>query len=98
MADSFPLLVLTQPQYTDGWRSAVTDAQWNTIWGYQSDFRVRMVRINEFPGPAFGAALAGTDGCCNTGVEQLISFTNTTGFPTANLKTYVFSLVFLTTS
>lgn len=73
-------------QYDDGWRSAITTDQWNTIWGYQSNFRVRMVRINEFPGPAFGATLAGAGGCCDTGTEQLISFTNTTGFPTANLK------------
>lgn len=71
----------------DGWRSAVTDDQWNTLWEYQANFKVRMVRINEFPNPAFGAGLAGAGGCCDTGVEQLISFTNTTLFPTANLKT-----------
>lgn len=71
----------------DGWRSAVTTDQWNTLWAYQASFKVRMVRINEFPGPAFGAGLAGAGGCCDTGVEQLISFTNTTSFPTANLKT-----------
>ncbi|KAH7366800.1 hypothetical protein B0T11DRAFT_237061 [Plectosphaerella cucumerina] len=73
-------------EYADGWRSAVTDAQWNTLWSYQTSFRVRMVRINEFPGPAFGSTVAGAGGCCDTGVEQLISFTNSTGFPTANLK------------
>ncbi|KAK7696884.1 hypothetical protein SLS64_014112 [Diaporthe eres] len=71
----------------DGWRSAVTTDQWNTLWAYQASFKVRMVRINEFPGPAFGAGLAGAGGCCDTGVEQLISFTNTTSFATANLKT-----------
>lgn len=70
----------------DGWRSAVTDGQWNTLWEYQANFKVRMVRINEFPNPAFGAGLAGPGGCCDAGVEQLISFTNTTLFPTANLK------------
>ncbi|KAH6693759.1 hypothetical protein F5X68DRAFT_164648 [Plectosphaerella plurivora] len=73
-------------QYTDGWRSAITDAQFASLWAYQTDFHVRMVRLNEYPGPAFGATVSG-DGCCDTGVEQLISFTNTTGFPTANLKT-----------
>lgn len=71
----------------DGWRSAVTADQWNTLWAYQANFKVRMVRINEFPGPSFGAGLAGAGGCCDTGVEQLISFTNTTLFATANLKT-----------
>jgi hypothetical protein len=30
-------------------------------------------------------AIAGA-GCCDTGVEQLISISNATGFPTANLK------------
>lgn len=74
-------------EYADGWRSAVTADQWNAIWTYQANFKVRMVRINEFPGPSFGAGLAGPGGCCDTGVEQLISFTNTTLFPTANLKT-----------
>jgi hypothetical protein len=71
----------------DGWRSAVTEDQWNSLWAYQASFKVRMVRINEFPSPDFGAGLAGAGGCCDTGVEQLISFTNTTLFPTANLKT-----------
>ncbi|KAG8163143.1 hypothetical protein KVR01_007621 [Diaporthe batatas] len=69
-----------------GWRSAVTDAQWSTIWAYQAGFKVRMVRINEFPGPLYGVGLAGAGGCCDAGVEQLISFTNTSLFPTANLK------------
>jgi hypothetical protein len=27
-------------------------------------------------------------GCCNSGKEQLISITNDTAFPTANIKTY----------
>ena len=74
-------------EYADGWRSAITTDQFNTIWAYQAGFKVRMVRINEFPGPLYGVNLAGAGGCCNTGVEQLISFTNTTSFPTANLKT-----------
>ena len=73
--------------YDDGWRSAVTEDQWNTIWAYQANFKVRMVRINEFPGPSFGAGLAGPGGCCDTSIEQLISFTDTSLFSTANLKT-----------
>jgi hypothetical protein len=27
-------------------------------------------------------------GCCNSGKEQLVSITNDTAFPTANIKTY----------
>lgn len=35
-----------------------------------------------------GAEIASANGgCCETGVERLISFTNTTRFPTANIKT-----------
>jgi hypothetical protein len=35
-------------------------------------------------------AIAGA-GCCDAGVEQLVSISNSTGFPTANLKTFVHS-------
>lgn len=40
--------------YNGTYRSALTDAQWNQIYGYQTTFGVRMVRINEYPGPNFG--------------------------------------------
>lgn len=36
------------------WGSALTVAQWDTIHTYQKQFNVRMVRINEYPGPDFG--------------------------------------------
>lgn len=67
--------------YTSGFLSALTDAQFTTLYNYQAAFGVRMVRIDVYPGPNFGASTTG--GCCDTGVEQLISFTNTTGFTTA---------------
>lgn len=44
-----------------------------------------MVRIDVFPGPAYGASAIG--GCCNTGVEQLISISSTAAFPTSGMKT-----------
>ncbi|KAE9969603.1 hypothetical protein EG328_006784 [Venturia inaequalis] len=70
-----------------GWGSAITAAQWASIYAYQADFNVRLVRLDVYPGPDFGTttAIAGA-GCCNTGVEQMISISNATGFPTANLK------------
>ncbi|KAM0330547.1 hypothetical protein ACHAQA_003494 [Verticillium albo-atrum] len=71
-------------EYPDGWRSAVTTEQWDALHKYQLAFGVRMVRINEYPGPLFGASAG--DGCCGVGVEQLISFTDVSDFPTANLK------------
>ncbi|KAK1774840.1 hypothetical protein QBC45DRAFT_423768 [Copromyces sp. CBS 386.78] len=75
-------------QYTDGWRSAITAAQWQAIYTYQITFGVRMVRLDVFPSTDLGVdlAVAGA-GCCNTGVEQLIAFSDTSAFPTANVKT-----------
>lgn len=73
-------------EYPEGWHSAVTTDQWTALAVYQVAFKVRMVRINEFPSPAFGTTLSGAGGCCDSSVEQFVSFTNTTGFPTANLK------------
>ncbi|KAH7120670.1 hypothetical protein EDB81DRAFT_666687 [Dactylonectria macrodidyma] len=72
--------------YDGVWKSALTDAQWNALYAYQSDFRIRMVRINEYPGPRFGTS-AVSAGCCGDGVEQLISITDNSDFPTANVKT-----------
>lgn len=40
--------------YSGTWKSALTDAQWNDIYAYQGNYSVRLVRIDEFPGPAFG--------------------------------------------
>lgn len=40
--------------YDGSWRSAITQEQWDTLYEYQRDFHVRMVRIDEFPGPSFG--------------------------------------------
>lgn len=40
--------------YNGTYRSALTDSQWNQIYGFQSSFGVRMVRINEYPGINFG--------------------------------------------
>ncbi|RKK92466.1 hypothetical protein BFJ68_g15877 [Fusarium oxysporum] len=71
--------------YDGNWHSALTNAQWTTLYEYQANFHVRMVRINEYPGPRFGAsAIAG--GCCDNGVEQLVSITDTSDFVTANVK------------
>ncbi|KAK4984019.1 hypothetical protein LTR50_006858 [Elasticomyces elasticus] len=72
--------------YNGAWGSALTTDQYNQIYAYQTAFGVRMVRLDVYPQSAFGVttAIAGT-GCCATGVEQLISFTDLSGFPTARL-------------
>lgn len=64
--------------------SALTVDQWNQIYNYQAAFRVRLVRLDAYPQPIFGTTTTG--GCCDSGVEQNITLTNMTGFPTANLK------------
>ena len=46
--------------YGGAWRSALTDAQWTSIHQYQTNFSVRMTRIDEFPGPAYGECLLHT--------------------------------------
>ncbi|SPO01410.1 related to extracellular serine-rich protein [Cephalotrichum gorgonifer] len=74
-------------QYSDGWRSALTETQLQTLYTYQTDFGVRMVRLDVYPTAAFGATPAGSDGCCAAGVDQPISITDDSDFPTANLKT-----------
>lgn len=77
--------------YNGDYHSAITTEQYNTLWAYQVTFNVRMVRLDAYPGDDSGtsalAASDGSEGCCNNNAEQLISFTNTTGFPSANLKT-----------
>ncbi|KAH7123623.1 hypothetical protein B0J11DRAFT_317353 [Dendryphion nanum] len=69
----------------DGWHSAITNDQWNQLYAYQVSYGVRMVQYDVYPQSAFGTTTTG--GCCGQDVEQLVSFTNTTGFPQAGLKT-----------
>ncbi|KAK3395084.1 hypothetical protein B0H63DRAFT_556175 [Podospora didyma] len=74
--------------YPAGWGSALTAAQWQTLYDYQTSFGVRMVRLDSFPSTEFGVTTAvGGSGCCNTGVEQLVSISDDSSFATANIKT-----------
>lgn len=70
--------------YGDQYYSALTRRQWTALWDYQTQFGVRMVRLDVFPTADFGVSSNGG----NQRDEPLI-FTNTTGFATAGLKTYV---------
>lgn len=58
-------------------------AQWNTLYAYQTSFGVRMVRLDVVPSSATGTKLLG--GCCADGVEQTVTFNDTSRFPTAGL-------------
>ncbi|KAF1348161.1 hypothetical protein BDV97DRAFT_299295 [Delphinella strobiligena] len=72
--------------YNGTWSSALTTAQWQQIYDYQNTFGARLVRLDVYPGPDFGVTTTiDGAGCCDTGVEQLISITNDTAFPTANI-------------
>ncbi|KAK3384072.1 hypothetical protein B0T24DRAFT_72677 [Lasiosphaeria ovina] len=74
--------------YSTSWASAITAAQWEDLYTYQTSFGIRMVRLDSFPATDLGVTTAaGSDGCCNVGVEQLISITDASAFPTANIKT-----------
>ena len=83
------IVILSEVSYdyggTLGFQSALTAAQLAQLYQYQVSFGARMVRIDVFPGPAYGATALG--GCCNTGVEQLISLSSTASFPTSGMKT-----------
>jgi hypothetical protein len=91
------IVILSEISYdyggTTGFQSALTAAQWATLYQYQVSFGVRMVRLDVYPSADSGTTALG--GCCNTGVEQLISISNAAGFPTAGLKTYVFLYFYL---
>ncbi|KAM7186129.1 non-anchored cell wall protein-1 [Naviculisporaceae sp. PSN 640] len=75
-------------EYPTGWASAITPDQWQTIYNYQDAFGIRLVRLDSFPSTDLGvtSAIVGA-GCCNTGVEQLVSISDGSAFPTANIKT-----------
>jgi hypothetical protein len=68
--------------YEDQYYSALTRRQWNDLYAYQTNFGVRMVRLDVFPTAEFGVSSNG--GNLN---DEPVFITNATGFPTANLKT-----------
>jgi len=82
------IVVLSEVSYNYGaslgFQSALSAAQWASLYQYQVDFGARMVRMDAFPGPAFGTRALG--GCCNATVEQLISISDISKFPTSGLQ------------
>ncbi|KAJ5520393.1 hypothetical protein N7463_000846 [Penicillium fimorum] len=68
-----------------GFQSALTTDQWTQLYAYQLEYGVRMVQYDVYPGPNYGVSAIG--GCCDTGVEQLVSLTDISDFPTSGLKT-----------
>ena len=68
------------------YHSALTDAQFATLYSYQTTYGVRMIQFNVYPQPMFGTTVVNGGGCCASGVEQLFTFTNTTAFAQAGIK------------
>ena len=83
------IVVLSEVSYensrTGSFDSALTASQWQSLYQYQVSFGVRMVRLDALPGTEFGTSALGA--CCDDGVEQLISITDSSAFPTAGLNT-----------
>ena len=79
--------------YDNQYYSALTRRQFNTLFDYQSQFGVRMVRLDVFPATEFGTSSNG-----GNVADEPVSFTNVTGFQTAGLKMYVSSLLSRTTA
>lgn len=71
--------------YDNQYYSALTRKQWNQLWDYQTQFGVRMVRLDVFPTSDFGVASS----VAGNVKDEPVVFTNMTGFSTAGLKTYV---------
>jgi hypothetical protein len=67
--------------YDSQYYSAITKTQWNALWDYQTQFGVRMVRLDVFPTAEFGVTSNG-----GSLVDEPVVFTNTTDFATSNLK------------
>jgi len=81
-------VVLSEVSYnrggTTGYQSALSASQWQTIYNYQIQFGVRMVRLDSTPSADTGTTNLG--GCCNGG-EQLVYLSDTSAFPQAGLRT-----------
>lgn len=81
------IVVLSEVSYnygsTLGFQSSLSASQWASLYQYQISFGVRMVRLDSFPGPGSGTSSLG--GCCETGVEQLLSISNDAAFPKSGL-------------
>ena len=76
------IVVVSDVAYSlsSGWGSALTAAQWQQMYDYQTAFGVRMIRLDVFPSSEFGVTSLG-----GTSTAQLVSISNASTFPTANI-------------
>jgi hypothetical protein len=81
------IVVLSEVSYSDAsgnWASAITPAQWTTLYNYQLTFGIRMVRLDVSPSAATGTRVVGS--CCADTQEQNVYVSDISQFPTAGLK------------
>ncbi|KAG9248805.1 hypothetical protein BJ878DRAFT_531679 [Calycina marina] len=72
------------PSLNDSATSALTAAQWTSLFEYQVAFGVRMVRLDVYPSDQSGTKALGD--CCNNGNDQIVYISNDTTFLSAGLK------------
>ncbi|KAG4444006.1 hypothetical protein IFR05_000466 [Cadophora sp. M221] len=80
------IVILSEVSYANSagqYASALTDAQWNSLYDYQRTFGVRMVRLDVVPGAATGTRVLGS--CCDGTVDQQLVVNDTSAFPGAGL-------------
>lgn len=77
------IVVLSEVGYNTGssYSSALTRLQWNSLFDYQTQFGIRMVRLDVFPSAEFGVVSNG--GRLD---DDMVLLTNNTGFSQANLR------------
>ncbi|KUJ08212.1 uncharacterized protein LY89DRAFT_599894 [Mollisia scopiformis] len=79
-------VILSEVSYADSagnYASALTSAQWNTLYTYQRTFGARMVRLDVVPSAATGTTVVGS--CCDGTLEQWMAISDQSQFPTAGI-------------
>jgi hypothetical protein len=72
---------------TIGWASALTAAQFTTLYDYQTKYAVRMVHLDGSPFSFPGVTIApGPGGCCSAPETQTVSLLDASFIPSAGLK------------
>lgn len=84
------IVILSEVAYSYGgsigFASALTSAQFASLYAYQQNYGVRMVRLDVYPDSTFGTTVV-SGGCCSSTQEQYISISDSSAFPLAGVKT-----------
>jgi hypothetical protein len=75
---------------TTGWASALTSDQWNDLYAYQTEWGVRMIHLDGYPGnfPGTAVTMGPAGGCCDDpSEEQYVSLINPLWAPNGTVPT-----------